>query len=105
MPAATANLFFLKDLEYVSRTGQLTESGLRSLRTVADWIKTFVARPNKDLGRAGGAYPFVPVALEGKTLWLAPENVANGGVLQVVELMNGYKAPGYWRLNLLMVTT
>jgi hypothetical protein len=83
MPAAIADLFFLEDLEEVSRTGQLTESDLRSLRTVTGL--------NKDLGRAGAVYPFVPVALERKTLWLAPAHVANGGVPQVAELMNGYK--------------
>ena len=33
----------------------------------------------------------MPVALERKTLWLAPAHVANGGVPQVAELMNGYK--------------
>jgi hypothetical protein len=63
MPAAIADLL-LEDLEDVSRTGQLTESDLRSLRTVADWIKTFVIGLNKDLGRAGAMYPCVPVALE-----------------------------------------
>lgn len=94
MPAAIADLFFLEDLEEVSRTGQLTESDLRSLRTVTDWIKTFVTGLNKDLGRAGAVHPFVPVASERKTLWLAPEHVANGGVPQVAELMNGYKRRG-----------
>jgi hypothetical protein len=94
MPAAIADLFFLEDLEEVSRTGQLTESDLRSPRTVADWIKTFVTGLNKDLGRAGAVYPFVPMALERKTLWLAPEHVANRGVPQVAELMNGYKRRG-----------
>jgi hypothetical protein len=59
MPAVTANLFFLEDLEDVSRTGQLAESDLRSLRTVADWIKTFMTGLNKDLGRAG---PMSPLA-------------------------------------------
>ena len=71
--------------------GHLAESDLRSLRTVADWIKTFVTGLNKDLGRAGAVYPFVPVALEHKALGFAPEHVANGGVPQVAELMNGYK--------------
>ena len=57
----------------------------------ADWIKTFVTRPDKDLGRAGPVRPFVPVALDRKTLWLASEHVANGGLPQVAELMNGCK--------------
>jgi hypothetical protein len=57
MPAAIADLFFLEDLEEASRTGQLTESDLRSLRTVADWIKAFVTGLNNDLGRAGAGIP------------------------------------------------
>ena len=80
MPAAAAEFFVLEDVEEVSRTGQFAESGLRTPRTVADWIETFVTRPNKDLGRAGPVCPFVPVAMERKTLWLAPGHVANGGM-------------------------
>jgi hypothetical protein len=69
-----ANLFLLEDLEDVSRTSELAESDLDALRSVADWIKTYVVKPHKDLiGRAGPVCPFVPVSLERKTLWLAPE--------------------------------
>ena len=53
MPAHTANLFLLQDLEDSGRTRQLADSGLSALRTVADWLKTFVVRPNEHLGRAG----------------------------------------------------
>lgn len=53
MPAHTANLFLLQDLEDSGRTRQLADSGLNALRTVADWLKTFVVRPNEHLGRAG----------------------------------------------------
>ena len=91
MSATTTNLFLLQDLEDSSRTRKLAESDLNALHAVADWIKTFVVKPHKDLGRAGPVCPFVPGALERKTLWLAPEHVADGGVPQVVELMNGYK--------------
>jgi hypothetical protein len=91
MPAAAADLFLLKDPEDAGRTGQLAGSGLGTPRTVADWIKTFVTRPDKDLGRTGPVRPFVPVALDRKTLWLASEHVANGGLPQVAELMNGCK--------------
>ena len=53
MPAETAaNLFLLEDLEDGSRTSELAESDLGALQAVADWIKTFVATPHKDLGRA-----------------------------------------------------
>jgi hypothetical protein len=103
MPAAAADLFHLKDAGDVSRTGQLAEGGLRTPRTVADWIKAFVTRPNKDLGCGGPTSPFAPVALEHKTLWLAPEHVGNGGLPQVAGHMNGYKRRR-WRLNLLTVT-
>jgi hypothetical protein len=92
MSAQTTNLFLLEDLEDVSRTGELAESDLDGLRAVADWIKTFVARPHKDLGRAGTVCPFVPGALEGKTLWLAPEHIAHRDVQGVVELMGSYKS-------------
>ena len=91
MPAHTANLFLLEDLEEASRTRKLTDSDLNALHTVADWIKTFVAMPNKDLGRPGPVCPFVPRALERKTLWLAPEQIANQSVRDVVELMNDYR--------------
>jgi Domain of unknown function (DUF6875) len=92
MPTTTTNLFLLQDLEDVSSTRELAESDLKALHTVADWIKTFVARPNKDLGRAGPVCPFVPGAWERKTLWLAPEQIANRSVLDVVQLVNGYKS-------------
>src|ERR1700731_2302401 len=76
-PAQASNLFLLEDLEDVSRTGKLAESDLNALRAVADWIKTFVARPHKDLGRAGPVCPFVPLALEREKLWLAPERIGD----------------------------
>jgi hypothetical protein len=88
----TTNLFLLEDLEDVSRTRKLAESDLNALHAVADWIKTFVVRPHEDLGRAGPVCPFVPGALERKTLWLAPERIADRDIPAVVELMNGYKS-------------
>jgi hypothetical protein len=92
MPTRTANLFLLEDLDDVNRTRQVAERDLAALRTVADWIKTFVAKPHKDLGRAGPVCPFVPDSLERKTLWLAPEQISDRDVPAVVELMNGYKS-------------
>jgi hypothetical protein len=91
VPAKTAaNLFLLEDLEDVSRTRELAESDLGALQAVADWIKTFVVTPHKDLGRAGPVCPFVPGSLERKTLWLAPEQIADLSAAGVVELMSGY---------------
>jgi hypothetical protein len=91
MPAQTTNLFLLEELEGVSRTKELAESDRDALHAVADWIKTFVARPHKDLGRAGPVCPFVPEALERKTLWLAPEQIADRDMPDVIELINGYQ--------------
>ena len=86
MPARTANLFLLDDLEDVGRTSELAESDLNALRAVADWIRTFVVRPHRDLGRAGPVCPFVPGSLERRTLWLAPERSTD-----VVDLMSSYR--------------
>jgi hypothetical protein len=91
MPAQTTNLFLLEDLEDVGRTSELAEGDPGALHAVADWIKTFVVRPHEDLGRAGTVCPFVPGSLERKTLWLAPEQIADRDVPEVVALMDGYK--------------
>ena len=91
MPAQTTNLYLLADLEDAGRTSELAESDLDALHAVADWIKTYVVKPHKDLGRAGPACPFVPVSLERRTLWLAPEQIVDRDVPHVVELMNGYQ--------------
>jgi hypothetical protein len=53
MPAQTSDLFLLEDLEDVGRTSELAERDLDALNAVAGWIKTFVAKPHRDLGRAG----------------------------------------------------
>jgi uncharacterized protein DUF6875 len=79
MPATTTNLFLLQDLEDVSRTGQLAESDLEALQAVAGWIKAFVVKPHKDLGRAGTVCPFVPGSLEREFLRLATEQIAGRG--------------------------
>jgi hypothetical protein len=91
MPAQTINLFLLEDLEDVGRTSELGESDRDALHAVADWIKTYVVKPHKDLGRDGPVCPFVPGALARKTLWLAPEQIADRDVPEVVELINGYQ--------------
>jgi len=87
----TTNLFLLEELEEVSRTRKLAESDRDALRAVADWTKTFVARPHRDLGRAGPVCPFVPVALEHKTLWLAAERSGGRSAPDVISLIDGYK--------------
>src|SRR5688572_265161 len=91
MPAHTTNLFLLQHLEDAGRIRQLADGDLHALRTVADWIKTFIASPHKDLGRAGPVCPFVPGALERNTLWLAPERVSDLNVPDLIELVSGYR--------------
>jgi hypothetical protein len=50
-----------------------------------------VVKPHQDLGRSGPVCPLVPGALERRTLWLAPEQIADRGMSDVVELINGYQ--------------
>jgi hypothetical protein len=87
----TTNLFLLEELDDASRTRELARSDLDALRAVAGWIETFVAKPHKDLGRAGPVCPFTPGALERDTLWLAPEHVADRSAPDVSELVREYQ--------------
>ncbi|MCC8937712.1 hypothetical protein H8A99_14840 [Bradyrhizobium sp. Arg68] len=91
LPTQNTNLFALDDLDYVSMTRTLAETDLTALQAVADWIRTFVARPHKDLGRDGAVCPFVPTVRERKTIWLAPERIAKLSVPEVVRLVKDYK--------------
>jgi len=91
MAAQTANLYLLEDLNDASKTKPLAKSDLDALRKVADWINSFVTKPHQDPGRERAVCPFVPSALERKTLWLTSEHVADRSLTDVVQLMNGYK--------------
>jgi hypothetical protein len=91
MPAQITNLYLLEDLQDGNRTRELAESDRNALRAAADWTKTFVAKPHRDLGRAGPVCPFVPVALEHKTLWLAAERSAGRSAPDVIQLIDRYK--------------
>jgi hypothetical protein len=92
MTAQSRNLYLLEDLEDSSRTSNLADSDLDSLRTLREWINNFVTQPHKDLGRSGPVCPFVPGSLERKALWLAPERIANQSVADLVQLVTEYKA-------------
>ena len=91
MPAENANLFLPEDLEDAGKTRGLPESDVSALRAVANWTKTFVARPHPDLGRAGTVCPFVPRALEHDTLWLAPERSAGRSTADVIQVVERYQ--------------
>ena len=90
--AQTSNLFLLEDLEDAGRTSRLSDSDLAALRAVADWIRTYVLQPHEDLvGHDGPVCPFVPGSVERRSLWLAPEQIADRAMPDVVELMSGYE--------------
>jgi hypothetical protein len=91
MSTQTADLYLLEDLEDNGRISDLAARDRDALRAVAEWIKAFIVRPHDELGRPGSVCPFVPGSVERQTLWLAPEQIGDGGVPHVVELMNGYK--------------
>jgi hypothetical protein len=88
----TANLFLLEDLEDAGKTSELSESDLDALRSVGDWITSYVTEPHKELiGREGTVCPFLPGSIQRHVLWLAAEHVGDGGAARVVELMSGHK--------------
>jgi hypothetical protein len=89
--ATATNLFLLEDLDSAERTGKLADRDLEALQAIAEWIETYVVNPHEDLGRQGPVCPYVPGSLERKTLWLAPEQIADRDVAEVVELMDGYR--------------
>ena len=92
MSEQTADLLLLEDLEDVTKTGELAERELDALRATATWIETFAARPHAEIGRKGTVCPFVPGALERKTLWLAPERLAGRSIPDIVQLVNDYRS-------------
>ncbi len=91
MPAQTTNLFLLEDLEDSGRTSELAGGDLDALCAIADWVKAYVIKPHEDLGRIGPVCPYVPTSLERKIFWLAPEQLADGDVPEVVELLDSYR--------------
>ena len=91
MPARTTNLFLLEDLEDTARTSAIEGSDVDALRAVADWIRSYVIEPHRDLGRTGPVCPFVPGSLERRVLWLAAEHVGDRDGPGVAEVLNGYR--------------
>ena len=91
MPAQTSRLFLLEDIEQAADKGELAGSDLDALRATAEWIQTFIVEPNRNLGRAGPVCPFVPKSLEYRTVWLAPERIADRQAPDVVQLLADYR--------------
>ena len=86
------SLFLLDELTDSSRTGDLAAGDLAALTAVADWIRSYVLRPHKELvGHAGTVCPFLPESVRRNAARLASEHVADGGAPRILELMHGYK--------------
>ena len=64
MPAQTSNIFLLDELDDIGRTSGPSENDLTPLRTVAEWVTSYIVKPHEDFGRANPVCPFVPAALE-----------------------------------------
>ncbi len=91
MTTRTTDLYLLEDLEEDGRAPGLPDDERDALRAIGSWVRSFVIQPHAELGRPGTVCPYVPVSVERQKLWLAPEQIGDGGAAQVAELMNGYK--------------
>jgi hypothetical protein len=80
MPIHTTDLLLLllEDLEDTGRTSELEPSDLDALRAVADWITSYVVKPNEQIGRAGTVCPFVPKSLERRSPGWLPSGSPTG---------------------------
>lgn len=89
---ASANkLFPFEDVENGRGLGSLASGDREALLKVANWIRTFVIQPNKQLGREGPVCPFVPVSIQHKALWLAAERSAGLNTPQLIQLIQSYQ--------------
>jgi hypothetical protein len=91
MASQTTQLLVPEDLEDDETTGHLLAEDRQAVLSVSRWVRDFIACPHRDLGRDGTVCPFIPRSLKRRTLWFAPEHVADLDVAGVVELMAGYK--------------
>lgn len=88
---AKKTLFLLEDLNDATSITGVAAADLNALRAVADWTRSFVVQPHRELGRPGHVCPFTSVALERRTLWLAAEPSTGRTVEELVHLVDGYK--------------
>jgi hypothetical protein len=91
MASQTTQLLLPEDLEDDETTSHLLAEDRQAVLSVSRWVRDFIACPHRDLGRDGTVCPFIPGSLKRRTLWFAPEHVADLDVAGVVELMAGYK--------------
>ncbi len=90
MSVEIADLIRIDELD-AGPAGPVAERDLSAMRAIADWIRTFVVQPHKDLGRSGTVCPYMPAVLERRKLWFAPEDVADRDASEVAEIMQGHR--------------
>ena len=68
-----------------------TQQDLPYLMEIADWVKSFWARPHPDLGRPGAVCPFLPQALKSNSIRLAAIRAKHLEPSQVEEIVLRYR--------------
>src|SRR5690348_14614097 len=83
-------LFLLSGIAGGQEIARLEDRDLNALRSVANWVRTFIIQPNQELGRSGPICPFTPVALEHDALWLALEHTGGTSMPDMIERIKVY---------------
>jgi hypothetical protein len=78
-------IWSLKDVE-------THESAPEILILLAEWIKSFVAKPHQQLGRTGPVCPFVPPSLRFNTIWMSVAHIESCSEEQIVDTLRQYLA-------------
>jgi hypothetical protein len=58
---------------------------------IMEWVKSFLAKPNPDLGRRGSVCPYVPHALKSNSINLTVINTQNLEQQQIEEIVLAYR--------------
>jgi uncharacterized protein DUF6875 len=61
------------------------------LRITASWMRRYLGRPHRDLGRPGPVCPFVPGAIVQDTIWLADCSLGRGDRQAIIEIIGLFR--------------
>lgn len=61
------------------------------LRITAAWMRSFLGRPHRELGRPGPVCPFVPGAIMQDTIWLAQVSFGPGDKQAIIEAIGMFR--------------
>jgi len=61
------------------------------LRVTAQWMRRFLGRPHRELGRPGAVCPFVPGAIIQDTIWLAECSLGRGDRQAIIEIIGLFR--------------